>query len=285
MERTAHMPVAAQDKSRHPCFRPEASRTWARIHLPVAPRCNVQCNFCDRKFSCVSENRPGVSASVLSPSEAASLVDRVLAEGTPLSVVGIAGPGDAFANPEAALETLRLVRAAHPELLLCLSTNGLELLEWIDEIDEIGVTHVTMTVNAIDPETASRIYSRVRTDGRTWRGLDAGRILVERQAAALAELSRRPFLVKVNTVVVPGVNDDQIGEIARRAAELGADLHNCMPMIPVAGTPFAGIREPDPRRIGELRALAGRHLPQMNHCSRCRADACGLLGEGGNGCS
>ena len=272
--------TAKLDIARHPCFRPEASRTWARIHLPVAPRCNVQCNFCDRKYSCVSESRPGVTAGVVSPQEALARVDRALSEGLPLSVVGIAGPGDAFANPRATLDTLRLVRDAHPELLLCLSTNGMELLDWIDEIDEIGVSHLTITVNAVDPEIAARLYAWVRVDGATYAGLDAGRIVVERQAAALREAAGRPFLVKVNTVVVPGVNDGHVEHVARRVSELGADLHNCIAMIPVERTPFAQIAEPGAERMRELRSLAGRHLPQMGHCSRCRADACGLLGQG-----
>lgn len=275
------MPNAAHpDAAAHPCFRPEAARTWARIHLPVAPRCNVQCNFCDRKFSCVSESRPGVSADVLSPQEALVRVDRALAEGVPLSVVGIAGPGEAFANPEATLETLRLVHAAHPELLLCLSTNGMELLDWIDEIEDVGVSHVTITVNAVDPAIASRIYRWVRVDGRTYSGIEAGRIVVERQEAALREASNRPFLVKVNSVVVPGINDSHIQEISRRVSEIGADLHNCIAMIPVAGTPFGSLPEPDESTMLGIRAAAGRHLPQMGHCSRCRADACGLLACG-----
>jgi len=272
--------ATAADIARHPCFQAEASRTWARLHLPVAPRCNVQCNFCDRKFSCVSESRPGVSASILAPEEGLARVERVLSEGVPLSVVGIAGPGDAFANPGPTLETLRLVHEAHPELLLCLSTNGMGLLDWIDEIEEVGVSHLTITVNAIDPETASKLYAWVRVNGVTYTGLEAGEIVVARQAAALREAAKRPFLVKVNTVVVPGVNDSQVEDIARRVAELGADLHNCIAMIPVEGTPFAEIAEPDAARMLELRALAGRHLPQMGHCSRCRADACGLLGQG-----
>ena len=43
----------------HPCFEADAHHTHARVHVPVAPRCNVQCNFCSRKFDCVNESRPG----------------------------------------------------------------------------------------------------------------------------------------------------------------------------------------------------------------------------------
>jgi nitrogen fixation protein NifB len=31
--------------------------------------------------------------------------------------------------------------------------------------------------------------------------------------------------------------------------------------------------------VAEARSRAGQYLPLMHHCTRCRADACGLLGE------
>jgi len=268
------------DFTQHPCFQPEARKTWARIHLPVAPSCNVQCNFCNRKFSCVNESRPGVSADILSPKAALARLEDAIEKGVPLSVVGIAGPGDAFANSATTLETLRLVRAKHRELLLCLSTNGLDLKGHIDALEDLGVSHLTITINAVDPVTAAKIYRWVRVEGRIYSGIAAGKIVVERQEAALREAANRPFLVKVNTVVVPGVNDAHVPEIARWAAEIGADLHNCIAMIPVEGTPFGKIVEPDGAMMAAVRAAAGRYLPQMGHCARCRADACGLLSCG-----
>ena len=50
----------------HPCFTAKCS-DYARIHLPVAPKCNMQCNYCLRKYSCVNESRPGVVARVMVP--------------------------------------------------------------------------------------------------------------------------------------------------------------------------------------------------------------------------
>jgi nitrogen fixation protein NifB len=52
-----------------------------------------------------------------------------------------------------------------------------------------------------------------------------------------------------------------------------------MPLLPTAGTPFAAVPEPDRDQLKKLRAVAARYLPQMTHCSRCRADAVGMLGE------
>ena len=53
----------------HPCFTAKCS-DYARIHLPVAPKCNMQCNYCLRKYSCVNESRPGVVARVMVPEDA-----------------------------------------------------------------------------------------------------------------------------------------------------------------------------------------------------------------------
>ena len=63
----------------------------------------------------------------LRPEDAVRKVLAVAAEIPELSVVGIAGPGDALANPEATFATLEGVRRAAPDLRLCLSTNGLAL--------------------------------------------------------------------------------------------------------------------------------------------------------------
>ena len=33
----------------HPCFDEQAHERVGRVHLPVAPRCNIQCFFCERR--------------------------------------------------------------------------------------------------------------------------------------------------------------------------------------------------------------------------------------------
>jgi nitrogen fixation protein NifB len=84
--------------------------------------------------------------------------------------------------------------------------------------------------------------------------------------------------VKINTVVIPGVNDFHVPEIARKMAELGADVHNCIPIMHVENTAFAGVPTPDPGDLMTMRFEAGKYLKQISHCARCRADAVGLLG-------
>lgn len=267
---------------RHPCFTAGAHATHARIHLPVAAACNIRCGYCDRRHDCVNESRPGVTSRVLNPAEAAQLVDRAVAALPHLSVVGIAGPGDPLADPGPTLETLTLVRRAHPGLLLCLSTNGLALPEHAEALAALGVGHVTVTLNAVDPEVGARLYAHVTADdGRTLHGAEGAAHLLARQVEGLARLAQAGIAVKVNTVVVPGVNDTHVEAVARRAAALGASLMNCIGLIPVASTPLGGVNAPGPRMMDAVRAAAGLHLPQMRHCARCRADAAGLLGDGG----
>ena len=84
----------------HPCFDEEAKHTNARVHLAVAPKCNIQCNYCNRKYDCVNECRPGVTSSILTPGQAAGYLKELDTRLDNLAVVGIAGPGDPFANPE-----------------------------------------------------------------------------------------------------------------------------------------------------------------------------------------
>ena len=66
------------DLSTHPCYSRAAHFRFGRIHVPVAPRCNIQCNYCIRKYACPNENRPGVTMRVISPSEAMETIRAVL---------------------------------------------------------------------------------------------------------------------------------------------------------------------------------------------------------------
>jgi nitrogen fixation protein NifB len=267
------------DLTEHPCFNEAARKTAARIHLPVAPQCNVQCNFCDRRFDCLNESRPGVTSAVLTPQQAIYYLDRAMEASPAIRVVGIAGPGDPFATPAETLETLRLVRDRYPKMLLCVASNGLEIAAHAAELGKLRVSHVTLTVNAVDSELGTPIYAWVRAGIRVLRGRDAAAALLERQRAAIVELKRHGILVKINTIVMPGINDEHAAEVAREVAALGADIMNCIPMYPVAGTPFESLGQLDHGKLADLRRCTADFLPQMLHCTRCRADAVGLLGE------
>jgi nitrogen fixation protein NifB len=266
-----------KDRSKHPCFNKETSGSCGRVHLPVAPGCNIQCNYCNRKYDCVNESRPGVTSAILPPDRAVEYLDEVLKKEPRITVVGIAGPGDPMAEARRTLETIERINAKYPNMLYCLSSNGLALPDHVDRLAELGVTHVTVTMNAVDSEIGAKIYSWVRVGKVVYRGVEGARILLERQLESIRLLKAKGITVKVNSIIIPGVNDHHLIEVAKVAAELGADIQNLIPLHPIADTPFAGVDEPSKALIHELRAKGGELVPQMTHCKRCRADAVGLL--------
>jgi nitrogen fixation protein NifB len=270
---------AAPKLGTHPCFNQEARHTHARIHLPVAPRCNMQCNYCNRKYSCVNESRPGVTCAILTPGQSIEYLRKYTEKVSNLSVVGIAGPGDPFACASETLETLRMVKVRFPHLLLCVASNGLDLFPHVDELAAIGLSHITVTVNAVDPVIGAKFYQWMAIDGHRCEGIEAAALLWERQRRSIRALAAKGVIVKINTIYVPGINDTHIEQVARTVSVLGAAILNIMPLFPTANTPFATIKEPEKRAVQQARTLAGRFLPQMTHCSRCRADAAGLIGE------
>ena len=269
----------ALDTDRHPCFNVNVKGECGRVHLPVAPKCNILCKYCNRKYDCVNESRPGVTSAVLTPEQAVDYMEQVLAAEPRITVAGIAGPGDPFANPKETMETIRLVRERFPEILLCLATNGLNLPPYVQELAGLQVSHVSITVNAVDPEVGQHIYSWVRDGKVVYRGLEAAKLLLSRQLEAIAELKALGVTVKVNTIIILGINDHHVEAVARKMAEMGVDILNLMPMYPNTDTPFAEIPEPTPATMAGLRKEAEHFLPQMHHCTRCRADAVGLLDE------
>lgn len=263
----------------HPCFNASARKKYGRVHLPVAPRCNIQCRFCNRKFDCVNESRPGVASAVLKPYQALAYLDDILSEKKNIAVVGIAGPGDPFANAEDTMETLRLVRAKYPEMLLCVATNAFNLSPYVEEIAALKVSHVTVTVNAIEPEVGEKVYAWFRHGKRVLGSSDGIGIFIEKQMEAIALLKKHGVMVKINTILLPGINNDHVGAIAEKVKGLGADVMNIIPHYPCEGAAFEGIGEPDHESLKKARAAAGEFMSQMTHCARCRADAVGCLGE------
>ena len=275
--------AASNNRDNHPCFNAAAKGSHGRVHLPVAPACNIKCNYCDRKHDCVNESRPGVSSALLAPHQAEEYMAEVLKAEPRISVAGIAGPGDPMANPERTLETIRRIKKRFPRMLLCLSSNGLAVPAHLDELAEAGVTHMTITVNAVDPAIGARIYSWVKDGKVVYRGREAAALLLERQAQAVEGLKNRGITVKLNTIVIPGINDHHVREVAKWGRSLAADLMNLMPMYPNAGTPFADLPEPGRPLMQALREHCAPLMNQMSHCTRCRADAVGLLGEDRSG--
>ncbi|MBN2897085.1 MAG: nitrogenase cofactor biosynthesis protein NifB [Campylobacterales bacterium] len=282
----AFLPADIQDKiHNHPCYSEGAHHHYARIHVAVAPACNIQCNYCNRKYDCSNESRPGVTSERLSPEEAAKKVMFVGGEVQRLSVLGIAGPGDALANPKKTFDTFRMVREKAPDLKLCLSTNGLELPQYVDEMVKYDIDHITVTINSVDEtgEIGSQIYPWIFYNNKRIYGKEAAKILLERQLEGMKKCVEKGILIKANSVLIPGINDEHLPLVAKKLKEIGVFLHNVMPIIsePEFGTKFAldGIPSATDQQQMAVQEACGMDMKLMQHCRQCRADAVGLIGE------
>jgi len=259
---------------KHPCFNPDAHQTNGRIHLPVSPACNIQCRFCKRNFNKIEE-RPGVTRKIVSPEEAVEIVAKALTLCPQITVAGVAGPGDSLATDHA-LNTFRLIKKRFPEILFCMSTNGLMLEEKVDEIVDVGIRTVTVTVNAVDPAILSRICGQIVYEGRIVRPPEASEILIRKQLAGIRKASSKGIIIKINMVLIPGINDGHVEEVAEKVLEARARLMNILPLIPQYE--FSEFSPPDCGQITKARIAAEKHLRVFKHCKHCRADACGIPG-------
>jgi nitrogen fixation protein NifB len=279
METSVKTDKASTSSKVHPCFDKEAKGKYARIHIPIAPKCNIQCGYCNRKYDCVNESRPGVTSNVLSPYQALNYLRTMSNRIKNISTIGVAGPGDAFAEPEKTIETIELVKKEFPDKIFCLSTNGLNLYDYVADIARLDVTHVTITINSLREETLAKIYPWVRYKKKVYRGVQAAKVLHEQQMRSLEALVKHGITVKINTILIPGINDNEIEEVAERVGAMGASTMNCIPLIPTEDTEMADFPKPTREAINSTVAKIKKHITPMTHCARCRADAAGLIGK------
>lgn len=258
-------------KRMHPCFSDRAHATCGRIHLPVAKWCNIRCNYCDIRFDCVNESRPGVTSRLMSPRDALVYLKQNHQAVNRLKVAGIAGPAEPLYN-EASFETFFLVEKYYPNLIKCVSTNGLLLRDRARELLRSGVSTVTVTVNTLKPSTAVQIYGYV--DAGTLTRLERCEHLLKNQQAGVEKAVEMGLKVKINTVLIPSVNDQELEDIAKFAADTGVSIMNIIPVIPQSR--FRKIEPPTSEQLVKKQVSCSRYIPQLSHCARCRADAVGI---------
>jgi nitrogen fixation protein NifB len=259
-------------KNLHPCMGRVNNK--GRIHLPVCPSCNMFCKFCDRRIDDGAERRPGMSRALVSPEDAPLRVAEALELCPEITVVGVAGPGDSLATDHAC-RAFRAIGKRFPNLIRCMSTNGLMLPEKIRDVAKAGINMLTVTVNAVDPVILNELNDGIVYHGELLTGEEAGLILIKNQLEGIRLAVDAGLVVKVNTVLVPEINGRHIGAVARAAMRRGASICNIIPLIPQQKLSHLSV--PSCTEIDRARNEAERYIPVFRHCAHCRADAAGLL--------
>lgn len=260
---------------KHPCFDNEAHCRYGRVHLPVAGRCNIGCAYCDRKYDCANESRPGVASKLMTPEKAAGYFMKWIEKEPRIKVAGIAGPGEPLANEET-FKTLEILKEKKVPVIRCLSTNGLLLEKYAVRLRKLGVSTLTVTVNAVSPQTGEKIYRWVKADGHIYHGQEGAELLLKRQMAGIRAAKAEGMLIKINVVAIPDINTEEILPLARKMKDLGADIMNINSIIPAGA--MAASKAVSASVLKNIRAEASAFLNQFEHCRQCRADAAGLPG-------
>ena len=181
------------------------------LRISVTDRCDLRCIYCMPEA--------GVTlvpmADMLSYEEIAAIARATMAAGVrrfrltggePLARRGIAA-------------LVRLLAALGPDDL-ALTTNGLHLADFAADLKAAGLMRVTVSLDTLRPDRFEAITRRTGLD-RILAGIEAAR------AAGLAP-------VKVNMVVIRGVNDDEIADFVRFAVKEGVELR-FIELMPTSG--------------------------------------------------
>lgn len=250
----------------HPCFNKAANRWFDCVYLPVALRCNMKCNYCNKLEDCPNEHYSGVASLMLTPGDALKKVGKLVKDNSRLKTVCIAGPGESLANKET-FKTLELINRSFPDLIKCISTNGLLLAEKIDELVEVGVNAVSITVNTMRIETGKNLSRWLHYHGEEYYGEAGASLLLESQLSGIQAAVTNGMAVKLNTVLIPGFNDFEITSIAMTAKRLGVTVMNVTPLVPKAE--FSLLQSPTEEELSEARYISGQILGHFNDCKKC----------------
>ena len=260
----------------HPCYTGGCNQNIVRIHLPVADVCNLGCGFCERSI----ENKDGIksSSNAVSPQTALSWLKKLIEEDDEdIKVVGIAGPGEPLFS-ENTFKTLKLVKKEYPEISTCLCTNGVNLDETVDKITNL-LDYLTVTINAYTPETAKKIYKFVVFEKEYEYHLDSFQKMLDKKWKGIEKaINSNSFnAIKVNTIFIPEVNDEEIELIAKKAGELGVDELNIKTLIPKAY--FKDHKKFKRENLEKVRQKASKYIKVFKECKNCSYDAVGVPGN------
>ncbi len=260
----------------HPCWSSNRDGLWARIHLPVAPSCNIKCAYCDHQLDASGHMPvPGRSRRVMTPTQAVKVTLDELGKDPNLRIVAVSGPGEPLACPQT-FETLQGVRALRADIEFCLSTNGVLLDEKTKRLVELGVRTISVTMSTVSPETASQIYEWAMIDGKRLIGPEMGQKVIDAQLRGISSATKSGVFVKVNSILIPEMNGEQMEALAKALRDAGARLQNIVPLIPF--DKMVNKRPPTHNELQDARNRASRVMEQFYHCKQCRSDVVGIPG-------
>jgi GTP 3',8-cyclase len=219
-------------------------RTINYLRLALTEACNFRCPYC------APGGHSTPSASPLSVGE----IEAVVRAALNLGIMHVRLTGGEPLLRRDILEIVRAIRSVEGIQDLSLTTNGFFLEELAHPLADAGLTRVTVSLDSLHRERFAEIVGTDAFD-RVWRGIQAA------EQAGLAPL-------KLNVVVLRGINDDEISDLARLTVARPWQVR-FIELMPVGNDPAA--QEYFARRFMPIREVQA-HLPELEPAGAVRGN-------------
>ena len=210
-------------------------RPLGNLRLSVTDRCNLRCDYCmpEKEYAWLPR------ADLLQFEEIGRLAEVFRAAG--VDRIRLTG-GEPLVRQD--LPALVRILAEKPWLKdLAMTTNGVLLEEHASALRAAGLHRITVSLDTLQPERFQKL-ARFDELPRVLRGIEAA------AAAGFAAL-------KIDSVVMRGVNDDELGPLIDRAKGWGAEIRFIEYMDVGGATHWS--RERVVPRQEMLRAISASH--------------------------
>jgi GTP 3',8-cyclase len=178
-------------------------RTATDLRVSLTDRCNLRCQYCMPAEGLDWLPKP----DVLTATEIVRLV-RVAVERLGVRDVRFTG-GEPLIRPEL-VEIVAECARLEPRPKLSLTTNGIGLARLVGALREVGLDRVNVSLDTLDPDRFDQLARRRRLSD------------VVAGMAAAQQVGLTP--VKLNAVLLRGVNDDEAVPLLEFALEHGYEL-------------------------------------------------------------
>lgn len=201
----------------------EISIQWLdELTIPVAPACNLMCNFCSKDSDCVCNgNSPQFLSKSMTPRQAVNYAILSTLHNKRIKAIKISGPGEPLFNSQT-FEVLKRLNIELPEYILSVSTNGLILKDKVQELCSLNVKRVEVSINGFKKSVVRNLCSRIILDNYVIINSDRmADTLINAQKDGIKECINKGIDVKVNTIYIPKVNDSEIFDLAHKCRSMG----------------------------------------------------------------
>jgi GTP 3',8-cyclase len=193
---------------------------FGRVHkylrISLTERCNLKCNYC------APEGEVSGPTGMMTASEIGRLAG-IFTNRCGVTKIRFTG-GEPLVRKDFH-NVLEQVRNSVPKsTMLCITTNGVHLKKYLPIFEALNLSKINVSVDTLDPGKFELISNVTRSH---W----------DRTMAAVAAIMERPdsFKLKINTVAMTHVNDDEFGGLVRRFTEMDDVELRFIELMPFSG--------------------------------------------------